>query len=172
MPFPFFVNPFRSKSMNQNEYYINKFIRAKAGRRPRTVETYRVNLKRYVEFAGSSWPPTPDLLADYIAWLQSDERELQDGTIAAYYRAVRTWINWLVNTEVLAKNPLKHIDEPQPPKKRVPKAPPKTTTEKFFNQLEAEIEFDLRMCRIVKSWMKVRDFTMVSFMLGHRWANF
>jgi site-specific recombinase XerD len=153
---------------NENEHQIQKFLELRSNLAAKTVEFYRCGLHKYLTYAGNSWPPTPELLAGFVGWCKSppDGSQISDGSVAAYYRAVRTWVNWLHKTRRIASNPAKEIAEPKQPRTRIPKAPPVASTNALFDDLEEEIAFALKRKNPAKHWLEIRDFVIFSFMLG------
>jgi site-specific recombinase XerD len=95
------------------------------GKSPDTLSVYRQRLQRFINFTASKeLPPevrpyTTNHIRLFILFLM--ERGLEPSTINAFYRALRTFFNWLVMEKYIPddNNPMDHIKPPRFPRKKV-----------------------------------------------------
>jgi len=144
------------------DYYFDQFIQVKkAIRRPRTVKWYR-DTYRYYKAAcaglGPDWPPT---LAHGLAFFEMfNKHKLADYTRSNYYRGMRGFFNWLVETGMLERNPLNalgRIKAPHP----LPKAPDEEEVAELLRAVSQAIREDKGR----RSWQTIRDLAMFSLAL-------
>ena len=109
-------------SMHPLHYHTQDFLHAKATKAAKTVQFYELALRLYRDHVGHHWPPTDSSINSFLASVK--QRGCKDGTVHAYYRAVRTWCNWLHRRGKIEENPIEFVDEPPRPRKlpRVPHA--------------------------------------------------
>lgn len=144
------------------DQYFDQFIQIKkATRRPRTVEWY-MNTYGYYKDAtaklGPDWPPTA---AHGLAFFEMfNERNLADYTRSNYFRGVRGFFNWLVETGVLERNPLDGMGRVKAPRP-LPKAPDEEEVAELLKTVSQAIREDKRR----RSWQTVRDLAMFSVAL-------
>lgn len=84
------------------------------GKSPRTIENYNMVLSRYINFDGDSGP-SANQVRQFLLFLQVEEG-LSPSTIHIYYRGLKTFFNWLVAEDFLAKSPMANIRAPRIPK--------------------------------------------------------
>jgi len=102
------------------DHHIDAFLRAKSLKSPKTLAFYELGLRLYKQYAGPIWPPTDESISGFLA--STKARGCADATVHAYYRAVRTWCNWLTARGKLDDNPIHLVDKPRKPR-RLPRAP-------------------------------------------------
>lgn len=144
------------------DHYFDQFIQIKrAMRRPRTVEWY-MNTYRYYKTAsaglGPDWPPTP---AHGLAFFEMfNEHELSDYSRSNYYRGIRGFFNWLVETGALNRNPLDALG-----RVKAPRPLPKSPDEEEVAELLKTVSQAIREDKDRRSWQTVRDLAMFSLAL-------
>lgn len=133
------------------DYHIELFLNAKGlSKKPATITWYK-NVLGYYREAIQLYPPTwPPTVTHCLAFMETFEvKRLKDYSRNNYYRALRSWLNWLRKFRYIDQNPLDFLDKiPNP--KPLPKAPPE---EAMFSLLETiEQRGD--------SWHDVRDLAL------------
>jgi site-specific recombinase XerD len=135
------------------DYFIQDFLHAKATKAPKTVQFYELGLRLYREHVGLHWPPTDSSINSFLAECKS--RGCKDGTLHAYYRALKTWCNWLYKRGKIEENPISLVEEP-PRGKKLPRAPRAADIEKLFEALEA--------AAVLGKWNHIRDLALFGLM--------
>jgi site-specific recombinase XerD len=135
------------------DYFIQDFLHAKATKAPKTVQFYELGLRLYREHVGLHWPPTDSSINSFLAECKS--RGCKDGTLHAYYRALKTWCNWLYKRGKIEENPISLVEEP-PRGKKLPRAPRAADIEKLFEALEA--------AAVLGKWNHIRDLAIFGLM--------
>jgi site-specific recombinase XerD len=135
------------------DYFIQDFLHAKATKAPKTVRFYELGLRLYREHVGLHWPPTDSSINSFLA--ECKARGCKDGTLHAYYRALKTWLNWLHRRKKIEENPIGLVEEP-PKGKKLPRAPQAADLVKFFQVLEAAAHLG--------KWNHVRDLALFGLM--------
>lgn len=136
-------------------FWIDDFLHAKAVKADKTVEFYRLALYQYQEHVGIHfWPPTDSSINSFLAAVK--RRGCTDGTIHAYYRALRAWCNWLFARKRIDENPITLVEEPPNPR-LIPRAPRRTDLQKLFAALAAAARRG--------DWLDERDYVLLSLSL-------
>ena len=140
---------------NQLDYCVDLFVKMKQiMRKPRTVEWYQNVLKYYqntITHLDSNWPPAPHHCLIFFESLDG----LSDYTKDNYYRALRSFFNWLENAKFIVDNPLDCIDSPGAPRP-LPKAPSQSDIRTLFDTIR-QVGTD--------NWRYVRDMALFSIAL-------
>lgn len=137
------------------DYHIQDFLHAKATKADSTVDFYEVALRQFREHVGPHyWPVTDSAINSYLAACK--KRGCKDGTLHAYYRTLRTWLNWLHRRGVISPNPIDLVEEPPQPKP-LPKAPPEEDLEKLLAVLDP-------LCAL-GNWLAIRDRALLGLAL-------
>jgi len=79
---------------------------------------------RFVRFAGAR-PVTRQLLREFLFAVES--RGVQLSTVHVFYRALKTWFNWLVAEGLLEVSPMVNIKPPKVVKKVSAHSPRRTS---------------------------------------------
>jgi integrase len=91
---------------------LEDFLKSRRqGLSPRTITYYRQCLVPFLTF----YDLKPQSINEFLANLTCNA-----GGKFAYYRAIRTFCNWLVRNDYLKQSPLKRIDPPKRPKPILP----------------------------------------------------
>lgn len=113
---------------------IADFLQAKAGKAPKTVKFYENALYQFRKHVGAhSWPPTATAIDSFL--IDCKLRGLRETTIDDYYRALRSWLNWLYKRGKIDANPIDLAERPPRPRP-LPRAPNKETLKILFENLE------------------------------------
>lgn len=134
------------------EYHIQDFLFAKATKAANTVAFYELPLRQFLAHVGPHyWPPTDSAINSYLAACKA--RGCRDGTLHAYYRGIRTWLNWLHRRGKLEQNPIEFVEEPPRPAP-LPKAPP-----------EEDLRRLLALFEQPGNWLAIRDRALLTLAL-------
>lgn len=136
---------------------VAAFLAAKGAKEPATVTFYELPLRQYrVSVGPDHWPPDAESINRYLAAVR--KRGCTVGTVAAYYRALKTWLNWLVRQDLLApsSNPIGQVEKP-PRVRRVPRAPAEEALADLFGALKA-------LARL-NQWLAIRDLALLRLAL-------
>jgi integrase len=118
-----------------------------AGNSPRTYSWYRDQVGVFIAYAGD--PPLSDLTAVQIrSFLAEQFLVVKPSTVAARWRGLSAFCNWLVAEEILARSPLARIPKPQ-----VPEEEPRRATLQDIEQLIDSIPD--------ATWVDLRDRLMI-----------
>jgi integrase/recombinase XerD len=131
-----------------------------AGNSPRTYSWYRDQVGVFIAYAGD--PPLSDLTAVQIrSFLAEQFLVVKPSTVAARWRGLSAFCNWLVAEEILARSPLARIPKPQ-----VPEEEPRRATLQDIEQLIDSIPD--------ATWVDLRDRLIVRllFWTGLRLEEF
>jgi len=102
-------------------YHVQDFLHAKAMRAAKTIRFYELGLRLYSDHVGPRhWPPSDSAINSFLAACKA--RGCRDGTLHAYYRAIRCWCNWLHRRGVIEINPIDLVEEPAQ-SRALPRAP-------------------------------------------------
>lgn len=82
------------------------------GKSKRTIETYSMVLSRFARH----YDPETATTNDIRMFLLSLQETLCPGTLHIYYRTLKTFFNWMVNENLIPKNPMANIRRPKLPK--------------------------------------------------------
>lgn len=127
---------------------MRDFINAKGLKRPATIEWYERVLRYFGEFLAEQgleqWPVDPDSVNAFTAHLRRDGRK--DGTISNYFRAIRSWLNWLAKRKRVDKDIVEMLETP-PRSKPLPKAVAEGDLARFLAELDQACKTDWRACR-------------------------
>jgi integrase/recombinase XerC len=129
------------------------FLFSKATRADKTRQFYELALRLYVNHVGHHWPPSDSSINSFLADCKA--RGCKDGTLHAYYRAIRAWCNWLHQREKIEENPIRLVTEP-PRGKALPRAPRASDLQALFECLGIMSRFG--------KWTRVRDLALFSFL--------
>lgn len=142
--------------MTPAEYHARLFMDAKANVYAQsTIELYLTVLREISAVMGDEWPPTPALVAKYLAGLR--QRGLATATAHNYFTNVRAWLYWLVKHGYLDDNPALKVEKPPKPD-TLPRAPDLDRLQKFFDHLEKAVADSPGRWR----WRTMRDLAMLS----------
>lgn len=96
------------------EEYLS--VQRQRGRRPKTIESYRLFLTRFAREIGR--PIDEVETRDIRRFLLKEERERGNGiaTIASKIHRLNSLYKWLEREELIERNPMLRIDAPTPPK--------------------------------------------------------
>ncbi len=148
--------------MSDLDRFIQKFLKAKEVKAEKTGEFYRVALNQYRLHVGTQWPPTVDLINDFLGAVK--KRGCKNGTVHGYYRGVRAWCNWLEEHKYITNNPIGDVTIPPKPKRKIPRCPKTEYLEKLFSYFEREVEETIRLDQTVEQWLLIRDMVIFSLM--------
>jgi|GEM_PF-2882594 len=139
---------------------IEKFLASKvgAGRKPKTVESYRYHFEAFRDWCETNGCSQSDLLSlmgaetieAYIAHRRTSG--LSPHTVLGDYRAIRSLYKWMVSRRIIERHetPFEFLTEP-----RVPRRSPKAITEKDREKLMTYI------AAIEDCWIARRDETIL-----------
>lgn len=137
------------------ETHIQNFLVAKGGKSPKTVLFYQVPLYQYRDSVGPQfWPPTPASIDAFL--IAGKQRGLKESTVRGYWKALKTWLDWLHKRGKLARNPIDFVERPPAPK-LLPRAPQQADLQKFFDYL--------RDAAKLGHWLDVRALALWSLAL-------
>lgn len=98
------------RSLSLIEEYLS--VQRQRGRRPKTIESYRLFLSRYARAVGK--PIDEVETRDIRQFLMAEERRgNQNSTIASKIHRLSSLYKWLVREEIIDKNPMLRIDAPE-----------------------------------------------------------
>lgn len=112
---------------------LSEFLAAKAGKSPKTVQSYRTPLSQFRRLY-PGWPPTPEAINSFLNSCKA--RGLSEATLDAYYHSLKIWLDWLVKRGKLESNPVDLAERPPRPKS-IPRAPRLQDVQRLFSHLEA-----------------------------------
>jgi len=72
----------------------------------RTIETYEVNIRRYLSVIAPE-SPNPENTLSYMASLR--DKNYSPATIHQVFRTLRTWFNWMVDCGIIDTSPMSKI---------------------------------------------------------------
>lgn len=148
---------------NYNSDYIAEFLRLKSTRAKATHAFYKTGLLNYLAHVGDSWPPTPELLTDWLASMRA--AELSNATCFAYWRATKSWLDWLRTSGKLTTDPTIGVNPPKKTRRKIPKAPPKPVIEKLMAYLDDQLSEALRPKLRGQEWCLARDVALFSMIV-------
>jgi site-specific recombinase XerD len=132
-------------------YHVQDFLHAKATRSAKTITFYELGLRLYATHVGPRhWPPTDSSINSFLASVKAHGRK--EATVHAYYRAIRTWCNWLHKRKIIEDNPMLLVEEP-PKGRHLPRAPRAADVQALFDTLS-------RAAAGVGRWDYVRDLAL------------
>lgn len=115
------------------ETHIQNFLVAKSSKAYKTLLFYQVPLYQYRDSVGPQfWPPTPESINAFLAAAQ--KRGLKESSVRGYYKALKTWLDWLHKRGKLTSNPIALVERPPAPK-LLPRVPQQIDLQKLFNYL-------------------------------------
>lgn len=136
---------------------IQDFLRAKAGKSPKTILFYQTPLYQFSAYIGPHlWPPTPESIDAFL--LDAKQRGLKESSVEGYYKALKIWLTWLYKRGKLATNPIDLAEKPPTPK-LLPRAPRLQELQKLFDYLEAAAD------KGRGKWLDVRSLALWSLAL-------
>lgn len=143
---------------------LDKFFvsRVKRRRADKTLAFYRTGLTQWAIFTDYEWPPTGDGIEDFLNSCR--DRELTDGSIDAYYRAIKIFCNWLARRRVLTDNPISQVEPPDKPERNQPRAPTQKTVELFFGKINSQVEQILDRKTHLVYWQYIRNLAIYSLL--------
>lgn len=144
------------------DQYFAQFMQIKkATRRPRTVKWYRDTYRYYKAASAGLEPDWPPTTAHGLAFFEMfNVHELSDYTRSNYYRGIRAFFNWLVETGAIERNPLHGLGGV-----RAPRPLPKSPDEEDVAELLKTVSQAIREDKNRRSWQTVRDLAMFSLAL-------
>ncbi len=148
--------------MSKLDHFIQKFLKAKAVKADKTVEFYKVALNQYKGYVGNQWPPTVDLINEFLAAVK--ERGCKKGTVHGYYRGMRAWCNWLHHHKHITENPIGDVTAPPKTRRNIPRAPKTMYLDTLFAYFDKAVEEAIRLEEVFKQWSIIRDMTIFSLM--------
>ena len=148
--------------MSHLDQCIQKFLKAKKVKAEKTVEFYRVALNQFQLHVGTQWPPTVDLINDFLGAAKA--RGCKDGTVHAYYRGVRAWCYWLKTHNYITDNPIGGVTTPPNPRRKIPRCPKNEYLKGLFSYFEQAVEEAIRLNQTLEQWTIIRDLAIFSLM--------
>lgn len=129
------------------------------GKSPKTLETYTLVLKNFSWFCkNSDFPPVQKLTAMHVKqflwylssetnrWGKNNPKTKQPAsltTVHDYYRALRTFFNWLEREQLIYDNPFHHLKPPKTEKKIVEALTP-FEINRLFSACSGRTSLDIR----------------------------
>jgi integrase/recombinase XerD len=126
----------------QLQIYITQFLQAKRLKSKNTQEFYEKGL-RFYSAAYPDWPITDINITNFL--FDVLERGCKPSTVHCYFRAIRTFCNWLHKRKLITDNPVELVDAPKLPF-LLPRSPEHKVIETLFNYLSN-----------LSDWFVVRD---------------
>lgn len=115
------------RSFDLIEEYLS--VQRQRGRRPKTIESYRLFLRRYAQEIGR--PIDEVETRDIRRFLMAEERRGNNmATIASKIHRLSSLYKWLEREELIERNPMRKIDAP-----KLPKRQPKWLTHEEIEQI-------------------------------------
>lgn len=103
------------RSFDLIEEYLS--VQRQRGRRPKTIESYRLFLRRYAQEIGR--PIDEVETRDIRRFLMAEERRGNNmATIASKIHRLSSLYKWLEREELIERNPMRKIDAPRLPKRQ------------------------------------------------------
>lgn len=137
------------------ETHIQNFLVAKSSRAPKTILFYQTTLYQYRDSVGPQfWPPTAESINAFLH--DTKKRGLKESSVRGYYKALKTWLDWLYKRQKLASNPIDFVEIPPAPK-LLPRVPQQQDLQKFFDYLKTAAKLG--------QWLDVRALSMWSLAL-------
>jgi integrase/recombinase XerC len=136
---------------------ITAFLNAKALKKEKTQKGYRSTLRLYgehlVEAGLPHWPPDADTVGSFLA--AAARRGCTDVTLDNYYRAIRTWLNWLIKRKRIEAGLIELIERP-PRNRPLPKVANASDAVKLMTALTQAAP---------DSWRNTRDLALITLAL-------
>lgn len=119
------IVPRRRPEAHRLTIALDSFLLAQeaAHHTPATLDYYRDTLRRFIVYLISQRVDEPEAItATHIrAFLLSlDRAGLSSGTVHAYARAIKAWLNWLVREGELDESPMRRVQMPKREKRILP----------------------------------------------------
>jgi integrase/recombinase XerD len=129
------------------------------GKSPKTISGYEMALNNFIWYCRQNdFPEVQKLMAVHIRhflWYLASEshrwnstspaakKPVSQTTVNGYYRALRTFFNWLEREELIIENPFKHLKTPKPDNKIVQSLTP-AEIERLFKACSGKSMLDVR----------------------------
>jgi len=120
--------------------YIKQFLQSKRLKAKNTQEFYEKGLRFYSE-AYPDWPITDVNITNFLA--DTSERGCTVSTVHCYFRAIKTFCNWLYKRKIIIINPVELVDAPKLPH-LLPRAPKLQAIIDLFLSIVGDDWYDLR----------------------------